>query len=368
MPPKGSRGGRGGSRQSRQPKPRQPTLPFIHLAPPVPAPAEVPPTDTENKIQQRRGSVLEEIIVRPKSEPVLVASTNTSSLGAVREAADLAESSEGQGSGAAPGKVIDSTTKGKAKATGKGRPRVSATTIPTTGEQNITNTATNSAVSAVATLPSVTPITTASATTTATTGAGRGKRTASIDDSAIARARARVPVSNIVDTERSAESSIQDGIAVQKSPVLTAPPAKAPRAKLKPAKVEAVRAEKGKPPPKKPAPRITLKVSAPVVSTADATSSKDSKVTTASTHSRPATGSIRSITPVRTVKVAKSTPEVEKPGKGVKRKMPPQPYQSKVKIQQKYHIIGFISSGTYGRVFKARSRDPENKGEFAIKK
>ncbi|KAF8419428.1 kinase-like domain-containing protein [Tirmania nivea] len=48
--------------------------------------------------------------------------------------------------------------------------------------------------------------------------------------------------------------------------------------------------------------------------------------------------------------------------------MPPQPYQSKVKIQQKYHIIGFISSGTYGRVFKARSRDPENKGEFAIKK
>jgi len=48
--------------------------------------------------------------------------------------------------------------------------------------------------------------------------------------------------------------------------------------------------------------------------------------------------------------------------------MPPQPYQSKVKIQQKYQIIGFISSGTYGRVFKARSRDPENKGEFAIKK
>ncbi|KAF8475648.1 kinase-like domain-containing protein [Kalaharituber pfeilii] len=48
--------------------------------------------------------------------------------------------------------------------------------------------------------------------------------------------------------------------------------------------------------------------------------------------------------------------------------MPPLPYQSKVKIQQKYQIMGFISSGTYGRVFKARSRDPNNKGEFAIKK
>ena len=48
--------------------------------------------------------------------------------------------------------------------------------------------------------------------------------------------------------------------------------------------------------------------------------------------------------------------------------MPQAPYQSKVKLHNKYHIIGFISSGTYGRVYKARSKDPENKGEFAIKK
>ncbi|KAI5789708.1 kinase-like domain-containing protein [Peziza echinospora] len=38
--------------------------------------------------------------------------------------------------------------------------------------------------------------------------------------------------------------------------------------------------------------------------------------------------------------------------------MPTAPYQSKVKIKQKYHIIGFISSGTYGRVYKARARTP----------
>lgn len=48
--------------------------------------------------------------------------------------------------------------------------------------------------------------------------------------------------------------------------------------------------------------------------------------------------------------------------------MPQAPYQSKVKLHNKYQIIGFISSGTYGRVYKARSKDPENKGEFAIKK
>ena len=52
-------------------------------------------------------------------------------------------------------------------------------------------------------------------------------------------------------------------------------------------------------------------------------------------------------------------------------------YRSKVKISQKYNIIGFISSGTYGRVYKAvqRSSDtsspttPDGKKElFAIKK
>src|SRR5690606_14246259 len=57
--------------------------------------------------------------------------------------------------------------------------------------------------------------------------------------------------------------------------------------------------------------------------------------------------------------------------------MPPPTYHSKVKLHQKYHIIGFISSGTYGRVFKARSRLPESSSnsstatpvrEFAIKK
>ncbi|TGZ84019.1 Serine/threonine-protein kinase SSN3 [Ascodesmis nigricans] len=44
------------------------------------------------------------------------------------------------------------------------------------------------------------------------------------------------------------------------------------------------------------------------------------------------------------------------------------PYRSKVRVLEKYHIIGFISSGTYGRVYKARSRTPGNMQEFAIKK
>ncbi|KAF3083452.1 cyclin-dependent protein kinase [Orbilia oligospora] len=48
--------------------------------------------------------------------------------------------------------------------------------------------------------------------------------------------------------------------------------------------------------------------------------------------------------------------------------MPLPPYTSKVKVLDKYHIIGFISSGTYGRVYKARSRHPGTTGEFAIKK
>jgi hypothetical protein len=50
-----------------------------------------------------------------------------------------------------------------------------------------------------------------------------------------------------------------------------------------------------------------------------------------------------------------------------------------VKIGQKYNIIGFISSGTYGRVYKAMEKNPKgdllsplsqpaNKELYAIKK
>ncbi|KAL7315834.1 cyclin-dependent protein kinase [Mucor circinelloides] len=38
------------------------------------------------------------------------------------------------------------------------------------------------------------------------------------------------------------------------------------------------------------------------------------------------------------------------------------------KVLDKYEIIGFISSGTYGRVYKARSRNKDDHREFAIKK
>lgn len=45
-------------------------------------------------------------------------------------------------------------------------------------------------------------------------------------------------------------------------------------------------------------------------------------------------------------------------------------YQSKVRVVDRYKVIGFISSGTYGRVYKAVGRLPSNSqaGEFAIKK
>lgn len=36
-------------------------------------------------------------------------------------------------------------------------------------------------------------------------------------------------------------------------------------------------------------------------------------------------------------------------------------------MRDKYHIVGFISSGTYGRVYKAVGKNGQ-KGEFAIKK
>ncbi|KAL8281572.1 hypothetical protein RB597_009349 [Gaeumannomyces tritici] len=45
----------------------------------------------------------------------------------------------------------------------------------------------------------------------------------------------------------------------------------------------------------------------------------------------------------------------------------PTGYQSKVRVMDKYKVIGFISSGTYGRVYKALGRQGQP-GEFAIKK
>lgn len=42
-------------------------------------------------------------------------------------------------------------------------------------------------------------------------------------------------------------------------------------------------------------------------------------------------------------------------------------YQSKVRVIDRYKVIGFISSGTYGRVYKAVGRNGQT-GEFAIKK
>ncbi|KAI1371108.1 Pkinase-domain-containing protein [Hypoxylon crocopeplum] len=42
-------------------------------------------------------------------------------------------------------------------------------------------------------------------------------------------------------------------------------------------------------------------------------------------------------------------------------------YQSKVRVVDKYKVVGFISSGTYGRVYKALGRQGQS-GEFAIKK
>ena len=45
-------------------------------------------------------------------------------------------------------------------------------------------------------------------------------------------------------------------------------------------------------------------------------------------------------------------------------------YTTKKRVNERYKIIGFISSGTYGRVYKAESRNPSNVGIrlFAIKK
>ena len=47
--------------------------------------------------------------------------------------------------------------------------------------------------------------------------------------------------------------------------------------------------------------------------------------------------------------------------------MPSSGYTSKVRVNERYKVIGFISSGTYGRVYKAVGRSGQT-GEFAIKK
>ncbi|KAI4174980.1 MAG: hypothetical protein LQ343_002007 [Gyalolechia ehrenbergii] len=47
--------------------------------------------------------------------------------------------------------------------------------------------------------------------------------------------------------------------------------------------------------------------------------------------------------------------------------MPPSVYKSKVRVRDRYRIVGFISSGTYGRVYKAVGWNGQT-GEFAIKK
>lgn len=45
--------------------------------------------------------------------------------------------------------------------------------------------------------------------------------------------------------------------------------------------------------------------------------------------------------------------------RGLDKKQSASTYTAKVKIGQKYNIIGFISSGTYGRVYKAVEKNPK---------
>ncbi|KAI9680326.1 MAG: cyclin-dependent protein kinase [Trizodia sp. TS-e1964] len=47
--------------------------------------------------------------------------------------------------------------------------------------------------------------------------------------------------------------------------------------------------------------------------------------------------------------------------------MPPRGYTKKFRVQDRYKVVGFISSGTYGRVYKAVGKNGQT-GEFAIKK
>ena len=45
----------------------------------------------------------------------------------------------------------------------------------------------------------------------------------------------------------------------------------------------------------------------------------------------------------------------------------PAGYKSKIRVSDRYKVVGFISSGTYGRVYKAVGINGQS-GEFAIKK
>ena len=45
----------------------------------------------------------------------------------------------------------------------------------------------------------------------------------------------------------------------------------------------------------------------------------------------------------------------------------PSGYKSKVRVSDRYKVVGFISSGTYGRVYKAIGVNGQT-GDFAIKK
>jgi cyclin-dependent kinase 8/11 len=47
--------------------------------------------------------------------------------------------------------------------------------------------------------------------------------------------------------------------------------------------------------------------------------------------------------------------------------MPLEGYTSKKRVRDLYEIVGFISSGTYGRVYKAVGKAGQP-GQFAIKK
>ena len=49
------------------------------------------------------------------------------------------------------------------------------------------------------------------------------------------------------------------------------------------------------------------------------------------------------------------------------KKVPSAGYTSKVRVLDRYKVVGFISSGTYGRVYKAVGYNGQS-GEFAIKK
>ncbi|KAI0399634.1 cyclin-dependent protein [Xylaria palmicola] len=78
----------------------------------------------------------------------------------------------------------------------------------------------------------------------------------------------------------------------------------------------------------------------------------------ASAASGPASASARPPTLKRSVQAAFEDPSDRGTMSG---------YQSKVKVMDKYRVVGFISSGTYGRVYKAHNRQGQL-DDFAIKK